>query len=396
MANGRFAALYSRDFRLFFIGQVISFSGTWMQSTAQGWLVYSMTKSPFYLGIVSAMSSLPVLMLSLVGGVFADRFEKRGVLIATQALLIIPALLIGLLTNLGIIRVWHVMVLVAVAGTINAFDLPARQSFLIEMVERGSLLNAVALNSAAFNAGRIIGPFLAGMTIAYVGLPACFYLNALSFLPVVGALYVMRARSSVRAGRVDLKGEFMEGLRFVVSEPDIRGIMLIVVAFSLLGIPFITLLPIYAGEILRVGPKGLGFLAASAGLGAFLSAVGLAFKGDVKNKRRLMAVSSISFPIGLIVFSRSEVFSLSLAMLFVCGLSLVTYLALANSTIQIKSPDELRGRVMSVYTMLFLGLAPIGNSVVGLAAQTFGTENTLMGSSVLCLLVSLFLLRGRR
>jgi len=396
MANGRFAALYSRDFRLFFIGQVISFSGTWMQSTAQGWLVYSMTKSPFYLGIVSAMSSLPVLMLSLVGGVFADRFEKRGVLIATQALLIIPALLIGLLTSLGVIKVWHVMALVAVAGTINAFDLPARQSFLIEMVERGSLLNAVALNSAAFNAGRIIGPFLAGMTIAYVGLPACFYLNALSFLPVVGALYVMRARSSVRTGRVDLRGEFMEGLRFVISEPDIRGIMLIVGTFSLLGIPFITLLPIYAGEILKVGPKGLGFLASSAGLGAFLSAVGLAFKGDVKNKKRLMAVSSISFPIALIVFSRSEVFSLSLCMLFVCGLSLVIYLALANSTVQIKSPDELRGRVMSVYTMLFLGLAPIGNFAIGLAAQTFGTENTLMGSSVLCLLVSLFLLRGKR
>ena len=389
MANGRFSALYSRDFRLFFIGQVISFSGTWMHSTAQGWLVYSLTKSPLYLGLISAVGSLPVLLFALVGGVFADRFEKRGLLIFTQALLIIPALMIGILSSAGVIKVWHVMALVGMMGVVNAFDLPARQSFLIEMVERGNLLNAVALNSAAFNAGRIIGPFLAGMAIAYIGLSACFYLNALSFVPVIAALYVMRARSTVRTGGLSISSDFLSGLRFVKAEPEILRPMLVVAIFSLFGIPFITLLPVYAGDILNVGAKGLGFLASAAGAGAFISAALIAFKGDVAGKERIMRVSAIVFPAALIVFSRSESFGLSLAMLFICGLSLVGFLAVANSAIQLKTPDELRGRVMSVYTLVFLGFAPVGNSIMGLTAHAIGTANAVTAFSALCLAASL-------
>ncbi|MEW6215081.1 MAG: MFS transporter [Nitrospirota bacterium] len=187
-----FLALYYRDFRLFLFGQLISLSGTWMQSVAQGWLIYNLTKSPFYLGLVAAAGSLPILLFTLVGGIAADRFRKRNLLLITQALSIIPALLLGILTDINLIAVWHVVFLATLLGSVNAFDIPARQAFLVEMVEKGNLMNAIALNSAAFNDARIIGPVTAGMTIAYIGLPACFYLNALSFIAVIIALSKMK------------------------------------------------------------------------------------------------------------------------------------------------------------------------------------------------------------
>lgn len=362
-----------------------------MQSTAQGWLVYSLTKSPFYLGVVSAVGSLPVMLFSLLGGVVADRLEKRRLLICTQALLMVPAMTIGVLTATGAIRIWHVMIIAGTMGIVNAFDMPARQSFLIEMVERGNLLNAVALNSAAFNAGRIIGPFLAGMTIAYLGLSACFYLNAASFVPVIAALYVIKARSTVRPAAQSVLRDFLEGFRFVLSEPDVMRAMLVVAAFSLFGIPFITMLPVYAAEVFSVGPKGLGFLASAAGLGAFTSAVVLAFKGEVRAKERIRRAAEIAFPTALLVFSHSEVFAFSLIMLFVCGLSVVAFLAITNSSIQLKTPDALRGRVMSVYTFVFLGLAPVGNFLMGTAANAIGTENAVLVFSALCLCAAVFI-----
>lgn len=391
--SGRFSALYSRDFRLFWIGQLISFSGTWMHSTAQGWLVYSLTKSPFYLGIVSAVGSFPVLLFTLLGGVVADRIGKRNLLIVTQALSMLPALLIGALTTMEVIKVWHVMALVGFLGTVNAFDLPARQSFLIEMVERGNLLNAVALNSAAFNAARIIGPIIAAMTIAYVGLAACFYLNALSFLPVILALVMVRARPKAPSGRESILREFMDGMRFVRNEPYVLRVMIMVAIFSLFGIPFITMLPVFAEEVLSVGVKGLGFLAASAGIGAFIAAVSIAFKGDVK-EYRLMHFTPALFSLALIGFAFSTNYRLSMALLALAGWSLVSFLAIANSSVQLRSPDGLRGRVMSVYTLVFLGLAPVGNSIIGLLAERIGTPNAVALSSGVCLMASVAMSGG--
>lgn len=367
-----------------------------MHSVAQGWLVYSLTKSPFYLGMVSAVSSLPVLLFTLIGGVVADRFGKRKLLLLTQTLSIFPALLIGLLTSMGAVEVWHVMALGGILGTVNAFDVPARQSFLIEMVEKGNILNAVALNSAAFNAARIIGPVIAGMAIAHIGLPACFYLNALSFVPIIIALSVMKTKVAARPAGESLINELLAGMRFLKEEPYIWKAMFIVALFSLLGIPFITLLPIFAEEILKVGVKGFGFLAASAGAGAFTAAVSLAFKGRITGERRLMRVTSLIFPASLVIFSRSTDYYLSMAALFIAGWSLVSFLAVANSSIQLKTPDGLRGRVMSVYTLLFLGMAPIGNLVIGVTAAATGTANAVTLTSGICLAVSIAIAAGLR
>ena len=215
--TGRFAALHYRDFRLFWFGQIISLSGTWMQSVAQGWLVYSLTKSPFYLGLVAASGSLPILLFTLAGGIAADRFRKRNLLLLTQALSILPAFLLGVLTDINMITVWEVALLAAVLGTVNAFDIPARQSFLIELVGRDNLISAIALNSAAFHGARMIGPVFAGITIASLGLPACFYLNALSFVAVIVALSKMSIQGEIRESSHGFFKDFIEGIRFVKS-----------------------------------------------------------------------------------------------------------------------------------------------------------------------------------
>lgn len=386
----RFSALYMRDYRLFWMGQLISFTGTWMQSTAQGWLVYSMTGSPLYLGLVSAASSLPVMLFSLFGGVIADRFEKRRLLIMTQAISILPAVFLGLLTSMGVIKVWEVMLLVALLGTVNAFDIPARHAFLVDIVERGSLLNAIALNSAAFNGARMIGPVVAGMVIAHMGLPACFYINALSFLAVIFALSNIKSKGGAKAyGERNILKEAAEGMRFVLREKDILWVLTIIVTFSLFGIPFVSLLPVFAEDILGVGAKGFGFLSGSAGIGAFFAAIYLAFtKKDASERVSHMNASAVIFPAALLVFSLSKNYYLSMASLMVCGWALVSFIAMGNSSIQTKTPDDIRGRVMSVYTLLFLGMAPLGNALMGAVSESIGTAKAVAFASVVCLSVS--------
>ncbi len=390
--TGRFPALHKRDFRLFWIGQIISFSGTWMHSTAQGWLVYSLTRSPLYLGLVAAASSLPVLLLSLAGGVAADRFRKRNLMIVTQGLSVLPALGIGVLTQMGRINVWEVMAFVSFFGIVNAFDMPSRQSFFAELVEKDSLVSAIALNSAALNVARIIGPVIAGFTIAYLGLPACFYLNALSFFAVIIALIMIKSRGTIQTGKKNgLVEDLLAGIRFIRGEGYIRSLLAITGIFSLLAIPFISLLPVFAVEVLKTGPKGLGFLAGSAGLGAFLAAVFLAYRGGPRKQLSFIKTSAVVFPASLLAFSFSKNFFLSMGILVITGWSLVSYLALTNSGIQLKSSDGLRGRVMSVYTLVFIGMAPIGNTLLGAAADLMGTPQALAISSSLCLILSLLM-----
>ncbi len=394
--SGRFSALYFRDFRLFWAGQLISYSGTWMHSTAQGWLVYSLTKSPFYLGMVSAASWLPILLFSMVGGAVADRFRKRNLLLLTQALSILPPLAIGVLTGLGMITVGHVIVLAFLLGTFNAFDIPARQSFLIEMVEKGNLLNAVALNSAAFNGARIIGPIMAGLAISRIGVAPCFFINALSFLAVILALSMMKVRGMPGRRRGGLFKEISEGVSFVRGDSSVLRTMLLVSLFSLFGLPFIALLPVFAEDILKVGAEGLGFLAGFAGMGAFGAAMTLAARDRVRGKRRYMACSAVGFPVSLLVFSVSETYALSLGALTVTGFSIVSFLALANSSIQLKTPDGLRGRVMSVYTTVFLGMIPIGHSIMGTLATFIGTARAISLGAGICLAASAIILSGRK
>ena len=278
-------ALRVRDFRLFWISQIISLSGTWMQHVAIGWLVYSITKSPFYLGLVMTFLSAPIMMFTLFGGIFADRHSKRNIIIATQLLSIIPAFLLGLLTQLHIMEIRYVFILVSFIGLLNAFDIPARQSFFVEMVGKGKLLNAIALNSAAFNAARIIGPFVGGIIIARFNLQACFYINSFSFLPAVIALYIIRDRGVGKiSGHKSVLKELSEGLLFVRQHHQILFIFITITFLSLFGIPYSSFLPVIAEDILKTGAEGLGRLAGSAGAGAFTAAMIIALKGTINRR----------------------------------------------------------------------------------------------------------------
>lgn len=383
-----FSALSFRDFRLFWFGQIISLSGTWMQSVAQGWLVYSLTKSPFYLGIVAAANALPILLFTLIGGVIADRFQKRNLLLITQGLSIIPAIMLGILTSMGIATVWHVAVLAFFLGTINAIDIPVRQSFLAEMVGKGHIVNAIALNSAAFNGARIIGPMIAGLTISYLGIPACFFLNAASFIAVITALSRMQIKGEIKAVHEGVLSDVMKGFTFIRESRQSMHVILLITVFSLVGLPYISLLPVFAEEVFHMGAKGLGFLVGASGIGALAAALGIAVKGDIKNKTRFMSFAGVCFSVALFVFSFSDIFLVSLVVIMLGGWGMVSYLAAANSYLQVSVPDELRGRVMSVYSFVFLGTVPIGNAIMGLVADNIGTPNAVSVAGIICIIAS--------
>jgi MFS family permease len=383
-----FSALGVRDYKLFWFGQLISLSGTWMQSVAQGWLVYSLTKSPFYLGMVAAAGSLPILLFTLGGGIAADRLRKRNLLLLTQALSILPALLLGILIDINMAAVWQVALIAAFLGTVNAFDIPARQSFMAELVGRENLTNAVALNSAAFHGARMIGPVIAGIAIANVGLSACFYLNAVSFLAVIVALSRIRTVGEVRISSQGILRDLIEGIQFMRNKPEIYRIIIMIAIFGLLAMPFVTLLPAFAVEVLKTGSAGFGLLVGTIGAGALTAALFLALKGDIENKNRFMAVAAFCVSVPLLFFSLSGHFYFSLTNLFVIGWGLVSFLATANSFIQLSVPDNLRGRAMSVYTFVFLGTAPIGNSLMGTVADFIGAAHAVSISALVCILVS--------
>ena len=359
-----------------------------MQSVAQGWLVYSLTKSPFYLGMVAAAGSLPILLFTLAGGIVADRFRKRNLLLMTQALSIAPALLLGILTEFRLVVVWQVALLAALLGTINAFDIPARQSFLVDLVGKKSLTNAIALNSAAFHGARMVGPVIAGMAIAYIGLPACFYLNAFSFLAVIVALSKIETKGDIQGSSKGFVKDFTEGIQYMRSIPEVYRTIIVIAFFSLLGIPFITLLPAFADQVFSAGAKGFGFLVGATGAGALSAALILAFRGDIADKSRFMSIAALCFPLSLLVFSLSANLYLALAALTVIGWSLVSFLATANSFIQLSVPDNLRGRAMSVYTLVFLGTAPIGNSLMGTFADAVGSSKAVGISALLCIVAA--------
>ncbi|MDA8083530.1 MAG: MFS transporter [Nitrospiraceae bacterium] len=395
-APQRFSALTHRDFRLFLIGQTISLSGTWMQSVAQGWLVYSLTRSPLYLGIVAAAGALPIMLFTLAGGLIADRYPKKKLLLLTQAASIFPALALGILTRMGTVTVWQIAFVAFVLGTINAIDIPVRQSFLIEMVGRGDIVNAVALNSAVFNGSRVIGPVIAGFSITQFGMPACFFINAFSFIAVLVALWMMETEGRTTIQSEGPVSDFMKGIGFIRSRTEILQVIVMIAVFSLVGIPYINLIPVFAGEVFHAGPRGLGYLVGASGLGALTAALGIAAAGNIRKKTRFMSLAALSFSAALILFSVSGIFWVSLIVIAIGGWGMVSYLATANSYIQLSVPDELRGRVMSVYSFVFLGFVPIGNSLMGLAANFAGTREAVFSGGVICLLASWFFSRKLR
>jgi MFS family permease len=388
------AALKHRNFRLFLIGQIISLTGTWMHQAAQGWLVFKLTNSPFFLGLAGTAASSPILLFTLAGGVIADRHPKKYIIMTAHIILMFLALTLTILVAAGIVNVWHVLILAFLIGTVHAFEIPTRQSFIVELVGKEDLLNGIALNSSAFHGARMIGPTIAGFIMGSVGLASCFFLNALSFLAVITALVKMRfmpdeMKSSPRSG---IKKSFKEGLTYIIHNPSVYTLLISVGIISFFGFPYISFLPVYARDILMTGPEGLGILMGFAGAGALTGAVGLAVKGNTSRKGIVMAAAGITFSTALLVFSISETFWLSYAMLFLVGFGAVSMIATANSLLQLTVPDELRGRVMSSFTTMFLGMAPLGNFTVGSMAHYIGTQNALLTSASFCLFGILLLL----
>lgn len=381
-----FSALYIKNYRLFISAQFISLAGTWMHQAAQAWLIYELTHSPLYLGLLGMAMSLPMMVFTLFGGLLADRFPKKSLLVLTQSMGVLPPLILWILTLSGLVKVWHIIVIAFLIGLITAIDLPIRQSFLIEMVGRGNLLNAISLHSAAFNGARMLGPAIAGVLIEHLGPEWCFFINSLSFIPIVGVLKTMTISDELRpAASKGIIRDIKEGFSFILHRRDLSLVITTIMVFSLFGIPYHHFLAVYAEDILHIGAKGLGFLMSSSGLGAFVAALLLAFLGDVKNKRVYMAVAGVLFSIAYICFSLSRLTWLSVPFLFIAGWSLVSFLANANSILQLSVEDHLRGRVMSVFSLFFLGMAPLGSLVIGTVAEHAGTPATLTVAGLLCL-----------
>jgi MFS family permease len=384
-------ALRSRNFRLFFAGQGISLVGTWLQQVALGWLVYRLTGSAFVLGMVGFLGQLPGFLIAPFGGVLADRWSRYPTLLVTQSAAMIQALVLASLVLSDRIGVWAILGLSAFIGVVNGVDIPTRQAFLVDMVERKEdLANAIALNSSMFNGARLVGPALAGIVIAAVGEGLCFLLNGISYVAVLGALLAMRLPAHPRpAERPRMVGQLVEGLRYAFGSPAIRSILLLLAVVSLVGMPYTVLMPVVAADVLHGGPATLGVLMASIGVGALLGALYLASRPSVLGLGRLAAVASSVFALGLIAFSLSRAVWLSAGLLAVTGLGMMVHMGASNTILQtIVEPDK-RGRVMSLYTMAFLGAMPIGSLLAGALAGRIGAPNTVAVGGIVSLAASL-------
>jgi MFS family permease len=380
-----FASLRHRNFRLFWTGQMVSLVGTWMQAVAQGWLVLTLTNSAFLLGLVSAIGSMPILFLALPGGVAADRFDKRRLLMATQATAMVLALALAALTYFEIARIWHVVALAAISGSVFAFDAPSRQAFTVELVGKADLMNAIALNSAVFNAARILGPALAGVLIGFIGMAGCFFSNGVSFLAVILGLWMIRRERLPPPPRGSAWHEMRAGISYAWNQPVIRSLVMIIAVFSIFGMPYAILMPIFARDILGAGARGLGFLMTANGVGALTGALGLAAFSQTRSRGRLVMTAGVVFSLSLSAFALSRSFALSLMLLPLVGWSMVSQTATINTLLQTTVPDELRGRVMSLFTFVFMGMMPFGSLLAGAAAQRFGAPAALTAGAAVCL-----------
>lgn len=390
-----FRTLASRNYRLFFSGQSISLIGTWMQRVAMSWLIYQMTSSKFLLGLVSFIGLIPVFVLSPFAGVLADRFNRLHLLIATQALAMLQALLLAILVMTGLIRVGHVMVLAAFLGLVNAFDTPIRQAFTVELIEKKEdLSNAIALNSAMFNGARIVGPTLAGLLIAVFGEGFCFLLNGLSYLAVLAALLLMRIPPAVKmAPKQKLLKGLKDGFFYSFGFVPIRAVLFLLMAVSIIGIPYMVLLPVFAKDILHGGSHTLGFLMGAAGGGALCGALYLARRSTVVGLERVIPLMTGVFSLGLIGFALSRHQWLSLLFLFITGFGLMVQMASSNTILQTIVDDDKRGRVMSFYVMCVMGTTPIGSLLGGAVADRLGTPGTLLIGGSCCLVGALLFMR---
>ena len=373
-----FVALRVRNFRLFWFGQLISLSGTWMQSIGQAWLVLTLTQSPFAVGTVTTLQFLPMTFLVLFGGVFADRVPKRRFLVGTQTAAMLQALALGVLVSTGAVRIWHIYLLALALGLNNAFDNPTRLAFVPEMVGRELVANAVALNSTLFNAARIVGPALGGITIATVGIGGTFYLNAASFIPVIIALMMMRPAEffSVEKGEGRLFEQLREGISFAYRTPEVLLILLVMAFIGTFGYNFSTALPLLAKFVLHIGSVGFGVMTAVLGIGSLLAALAIAYTRRAGERQILLGAGV--FSLLLILVGLSRWFALTLPLLVLLGFAAIIFSASANTRLQLLSPGRLRGRVMSLYILLFAGTTPVGAFLLGNTADRIGVQPAIV------------------
>lgn len=385
----RFAvrALRSHNFQLFFAGQSISLIGTWMTRVATSWLVYRLTKSPFLLGVVSFAGQIPLFFLAPIAGVWVDRWNRHRTLVVTQVLSMVQSFILAALALTGVITIWHVLALMLFQGFINALDMPARQSFLVQMVDnREELPNAIALNSSMVNAARLIGPAVAGVIIGSVGEGYCFLMDGISYIAVIVSLLAMRiAPQPKRTGKKNTLAELSEGWRYVSHSHSIRSILLLLALISLLGMPYTVLMPVFAARVLHGGPHTLGYLMAAIGVGALVGAVGLAIRKTILGLGRVIPLSAAIFGVALIGFASSRSLWLSLTLLLATGYGMMRNLAASNTLLQTILEESKRGRVMSFYAMAFAGMSPFGSLLAGVAAARFGAPATVAASGVFCL-----------
>jgi MFS family permease len=365
-------ALRHRNYRLFFSGQLVSLVGTWMQQVAEAWLVYRLTGSAALLGVAGFASQIPVFLLATIGGTVADRANRHRILVITQTTSMVLPLILATLVFTGHVHVWHVFALAATLGVVNAFDVPARQAFVVEMVGKEDLVNAIA-------------PAVAGVLLAAVGEGWCFLINGLSYVAVITGLLLMKlpARDK-QIHPPPALADTVEGFSFVRRSPPVRDLLLLVGLVSFAGMSYSVLMPIFADSILHGGPKGLGLLMASAGFGSLCGALSIASRSSTRGLGRVVALSALTFGVGLMVFALSRAFWLSAALLFVVGMSMITQAASTNTLIQSMVPDALRGRVMAVYAMMFMGMSPIGALLQGALAERIGAPYTLVIGGFIC------------
>lgn len=386
--KGMLRAFQHRNYRLFFVGQSISLIGTWMQQVAMAWLVYRLTDSAFLLGVVAFSGQAPTFLLAAVAGVYADRWNRARLFFLTQALSMIQALVLAYLTMTGQIVVWHIIFMSTFLGLILAFDIPVRQSFVAALVDRKEDLgNAIALNSLMMNGARLVGPSIAGMLVGLVGEGICFLINGLSFLGILVALMRIKVRKPDKKNRHSpLWSELREGFFYAWRFVPIRYILLLIALVSFIGVPYSTLLPVFARDILRGGSHTLGFLMAFSGVGALTGSLFLASRMSVQGLGRWIAAASMIFGGGIMAFSQSNVFYFSGLMILFIGFGLIVQIAGGNTIIQTIVDEEKRGRVMSIFTMAFMGMPPFGSLFLGFLASRMGAPRTLMLGGVVCIL----------
>jgi MFS family permease len=380
-----------RNFRLFFMGQSVSLIGTWMQQVAMSWLVYRMTGSAFMLGVVAFASQIPSLVLSPIAGVMCDRWDRYRTLIATQILAMVQAFIMAILVMTGTVAVWHIIILGLFLGSINALEIPVRQSFIIDMVEKKEVLgNAIALNSFMFNMARLIGPSIAGVLIAIIGEGPCFLANGLSFLAVIAGLLLMRLPRKVSKPKNEhVLKVMMEGVRYVFGFRPIRYMLMLLSVISMMGMSYIVLMPVFAKNVLHGGPGTLGFLMAAGGIGALVATIFLASREKVIRLGRIIPVSAMIFASALVIFSFTRTLWLSMFLLAVSGFGFMVHMAATNTILQTIVEDDKRGRAMSFYAMAFMGVAPFGSLLAGALANMVGVTNAIVIGGMVCIFASI-------